>query len=152
MCPVKIGSVALVMVVVLGAGGCAAPVAEQTASSATPAAVSTSANAPADQRGHVDAPIFLHAIADESVTVVDVRTPEECAAGHLPGAININVESPDFTTRIAELDPEGTYGLYCRSANRSRVAESQMQAAGFSRVFGLEGGVTALDADHLVTD
>ena len=88
----------------------------------------------------------------KSKVVIDVRTPQEFAAGHLPGAVNINVEDPSFATQIGELDPAGTYALYCRSANRSRVAEEVMLGAGFENVFGLEGGVTALDPNELVTD
>ncbi|HHW83309.1 MAG TPA: rhodanese-like domain-containing protein [Actinomycetales bacterium] len=101
--------------------------------------------------GHVNSDIFLAAVQQEGVTVIDVRTPEEFAAGHLPGAININVESPAFASEIAALDKEGTYALYCRSANRSRLAENVMIADGFGRVFGLDGGVTALDPSELVT-
>lgn len=101
---------------------------------------------------HLDPETFLAAVAEDGVTVIDVRTPQEFAAGHLPGAVNINVEDPSFATQIGELDPAGTYALYCRSANRSRVAEEVMLGAGFENVFGLEGGVTALDPNELVTD
>ncbi|MDO9590965.1 MAG: rhodanese-like domain-containing protein, partial [Microcella sp.] len=51
--------------------------------------------------------------------VIDVRTPAEFASGHLEGAINIDVQSADFDSRISELDADGTYFVYCRSGNRS---------------------------------
>ena len=103
-------------------------------------------------RGHVDAETFLAGAEQEGVTIIDVRSPAEYAEGHLPGALNINVEDPTFAAQIAELDTAGTYALYCRSGNRSRVAEEAMLAEGFTNVFGLEDGVGALDPADLVTD
>lgn len=100
---------------------------------------------------HVDADTFMAGIQTGDVTVIDVRTPQEFAAGHIEGALNINVESPDFAAQIADLDPEGTYAVYCRSGNRSRVAMQQMEQAGFANMFGLEGGIGALRQSDLVT-
>jgi rhodanese-related sulfurtransferase len=65
-------------------------------------------------------------------TVIDVRTPAEYEQAHIVGAINIDVEAPDFGERIAELDPGEPYLLYCRSGRRSDLAAQQMAAAGFS--------------------
>jgi rhodanese-related sulfurtransferase len=64
--------------------------------------------------------------------VVDVRTPAEYASGHLDGALNIDVQSPDFAAQISQLDPAATYFIYCRSGNRSGQAISQMANMGFS--------------------
>jgi rhodanese-related sulfurtransferase len=63
--------------------------------------------------------------------VIDVRTPEEYASGHLDGALNIDVQSPDFAQQVSQLDPEATYFIYCRSGNRSGQAMSQMANMGF---------------------
>ena len=68
---------------------------------------------------------------DASTVVIDVRTPAEFASGHLEGAINIDVQSTDFESRISELDPAGTYFVYCRSGNRSGQAIDRMEALGF---------------------
>lgn len=104
------------------------------------------------QRGeHVDADTFRASLSDD-VTILDVRTPQEFAEGHIAGAVNIDVSSPDFAQQVSELDPEGTYAVYCRSGNRSRTAMAAMQDAGLSDVFGLEGGIGALDPGDLVTD
>lgn len=104
------------------------------------------------QRGeHVDADTFRASLSDD-VTILDVRTPQEFAEGHIAGAVNIDVSSPDFAQQVSELDPEGTYAVYCRSGNRSRTAMAAMQDAGLSDVFGLEGGIGALDPEDLVTD
>jgi rhodanese-related sulfurtransferase len=75
-----------------------------------------------------------------SVTaVIDVRTPAEFAEGHLDGALNINLESGNFASEISQLDPAGTYLIYCRSGNRSGQAITQMEAAGFTNLTNLGG-------------
>jgi rhodanese-related sulfurtransferase len=82
----------------------------------------------------------------DSRVVIDVRTPAEFAAGHVAGAQNIDVEAPDFASRIASLDPKEAYLVYCRSGRRSAVAADQMAAAGFTDIVdagGLEPLVAA---------
>ncbi len=77
------------------------------------------------------------------VVILDVRTPQEFAGGHLPGAINVDVESADFTTKIGSLDKAATYAVYCRSGNRSNTAMQEMAKDGFTDVADLTGGITA---------
>lgn len=92
----------------------------------------------------MDAAGFAERIADDPETVVlDVRTAAEFAEGHLEDAVNIDVESPDFEQRLAELDPDLPYAVYCRSGNRSRVALDAMQEQGFDAAYHLEGGIGA---------
>lgn len=67
---------------------------------------------------------------EQGRTVIDVRTPEEFAAGHVEGAINVNLQDPAFATRIAELDKNDTYLVYCRSGNRSATAATKMRSIG----------------------
>lgn len=67
----------------------------------------------------------------EDTVIIDVRTPAEFASGHLEGALNIDVQSPDFAAQIMELDPSGEYFVYCRSGNRSGQAIAQMTQMGF---------------------
>lgn len=71
-----------------------------------------------------------------STVVIDVRTPEEFAAGHVDGAINLNVEDPAFTTAAAALDPASTYLVYCRSGNRSAYAKQIMDEMGLTVLDG----------------
>ena len=70
--------------------------------------------------------------------VIDVRTADEYAAGHLEGAINIDVESGNFDAGIAALDQSKTYLVYCHSGRRSALAQSAMHDAGFHNV--IDGG------------
>lgn len=76
------------------------------------------------------------ALVADGAVLVDVRTPEEFAAGHLPGAINLPVQ--ELTGRVRELGPTGT-GLvvYCRSGARSAHATRLLRAAGYTDVHDL---------------
>lgn len=71
---------------------------------------------------------------EAGTVIIDVRTPAEFAAGHLQGAINIDIQSPEFHDRIAALPVDGRYVIYCRSGNRSRQAVAVMTGAGFTNL------------------
>jgi rhodanese-related sulfurtransferase len=92
----------------------------------------------------VDAATWITEASQPGVTVIDVRTPAEFAAGHVEGAVNIDVESPAFAAEIAKLDKSQPYSLYCRSGNRSAVAMDQMTEAGFTDITNLDGGLVDL--------
>lgn len=85
----------------------------------------------------------IHSSPPPGLVVLDVRTPEEFAAGHLEGAIMIDFYRDDFSERLAELDPNQPYLLYCRSGNRSEQSRSIMEAMGFTDVADLDGGILA---------
>lgn len=68
----------------------------------------------------------------EDTVVVDVRTPAEFDGGHLDGAVNIDLQSAEFETTVAELDPEDEYVVYCASGNRSAQAVAAMEDAGLA--------------------
>jgi len=77
-------------------------------------------------------------VAMSSVTaVIDVRTPEELAEGHLEGAENLNFEGTSFAADIAKLETAGTYIVYCRSGNRAGKALVAMQQIGIQNVTNL---------------
>lgn len=69
--------------------------------------------------------------------VIDVRTPEEYAAGHLEGAVLLDFNGGQFAAEFPGLDPEGEYLVYCRSGNRSGQAIALMEEAGFSSLTDL---------------
>lgn len=89
----------------------------------------------------VGAEMFANVVATPGVQIIDVRSPEEFAEGHIEGALNYNVEGPDFASQIAGLDPAGTYAVYCRSGNRSVVAVDYMSSQGINGIFELESGI-----------
>ena len=76
------------------------------------------------------------AVIAESM-IIDVRTPEEYAAGHLDGATLIDIKDASFDEKIAELDPNASYIIYCRSGNRSAQAVERMKGAGFTNLTDL---------------
>ena len=92
----------------------------------------------------MDAPTFLTTAAQPGVVVVDVRTPAEFAAGHIDGAVNLDVESPSFDAEMAKLDKTTTYAVYCHSGRRSGIATGKMGEAGFTKVYNLKGGISDL--------
>ncbi len=67
-------------------------------------------------------------------TVIDVRTAAEYDQAHVVGAINIDVEGPDFADQIAELDVDEPFLVYCRSGNRSALAAKQMADVGIKDI------------------
>src|SRR5687768_4710712 len=75
--------------------------------------------------------------------LLDVRRPDEYDSGHLPGAININIQGPEFHEQIENLDPSKTYYVYCRSGARSATACTYLKRQGFHDVYNLEGGILA---------
>lgn len=120
------------------ATGCSSPAASSVSVTAGP----TAASAPA--AGSSLAPAEFAAAAKLANTVLlDVRTPTEFAGGHLPGAVNLDVESADFATKAATLDPAKSYAVYCRSGNRSKVAMTALQQLGIGSLYDLSGGIGA---------
>ncbi|WP_310396056.1 rhodanese-like domain-containing protein [Hymenobacter sp.] len=93
----------------------------------------------------VDVAAATQLLADPKTLVLDVRTPEEYAAGHLQRAQNLNFRSSDFGQQVSKLNPQGHYVLYCASGNRSGQAAALMQRQGIADVVNA-GGYTALKA------
>lgn len=83
-----------------------------------------------------------------STVIIDVRTPEEYAAGHLENAVNINWEG-EFTSVIGELPKDGEYLLYCRSGNRAGQAKAFMDSSGYTNVTNLGSVQDAASATGL---
>lgn len=78
-----------------------------------------------------------------SPQLIDVRTPEEYATGHLESAQNINIYDRDFGERIAKLDKEKAVFVYCKAGGRSADAAAQLHEMGFKQVYDLQGGFMA---------
>lgn len=133
----------LVLAVVLGLGLLAAcgSGADAPAPDA-PAAVGQAAPASAEVVT-LDSEAFRARTEEPGVVVLDVRTPAEFAEGHLAGALNLDASAPDFDAQVAALDAGAPYAVYCRSGARSAAAVERMQAAGFTDVEHLGGGILA---------
>ena len=83
-------------------------------------------------------------VAEDDTVVIDVRTPEEFAEGHLAGARNLSLAG-DFESEVARLPRDARYVLYCRTGNRSAQAADIMQRLGFTDVRDA-GGLSDLAA------
>lgn len=76
--------------------------------------------------------------------VLDVRTPKEFADGHIPGAVNIDWNGPDFQKKVAALDKSKHYLVQCAVGGRSAKAGDKMTTSlQFTNVYNLEGGIKA---------
>ena len=73
-----------------------------------------------------------------NLVILDVRTREEYLSGNIPNAINIDVLSQDFKSKIDMLDKNKEYLIYCRNGNRSSIASSIMSTNGFINIYNLE--------------
>ena len=91
---------------------------------------------------------FSKFINQHDVRLVDVRTPEEYAEGHLAGAENIDVKASDFAEHIKNI--EGAVAVYCRSGKRSMMAAKQLAANGCT-VYNLDGGIMAWQKAGMLT-
>lgn len=78
-----------------------------------------------------------------SVILVDVRTPEEFAAGHIEQARNINWYDSDFTEQMEAIDKEQTIYVYCKKGGRSAKAAQLLDSLGYKKVVDLIGGYDA---------
>jgi rhodanese-related sulfurtransferase len=71
--------------------------------------------------------------------ILDVRSPEEYADGHIPGAINVPYDQIEARLGSLEEHRETEVVVYCRTGRRAGVAESALSEAGFKRIRDLEG-------------
>ncbi len=72
--------------------------------------------------------------------LIDVRTPQEFASGHIPGAVNIAVE--ELAQRLNEVPQDKPVVLYCRSGNRSGQAAQILDRAGYGQIYDLGAIIT----------
>jgi rhodanese-related sulfurtransferase len=98
--------------------------------------------------------VFATACATETydptayAAIIDVRTPEEWAEGHLQGAVRMGIADSDFASQLATLDPAKDYYIYCRSGNRAGQAIDYMRSVGFTGEL-INGGAVANAATQL---
>lgn len=83
--------------------------------------------------------------------ILDVRTAEEVADGHIENAINIDFYSETFRDEVNRLDKNRTYLIYCRSGGRSGNALDIMAELNFREVYNISDGIIAWEAAGLPT-
>ena len=87
--------------------------------------------------------------ASPDLVVLDVRTPEEFAEGHIEGADMLDFYRADFADELAKLPRDAEYVIYCRSGNRSGQTLELMRELGFNDVVDVEGGILNWTASEL---
>ncbi len=115
---------------------------------AEPAAEAPSAQTPADAPAALpdrDPALAKRLVEEEGAILLDVRTPQEHAQGHLEGSVNISHDA--LQGRLAEIDTltggdkSTPIVLYCRSGGRAAQAKDTLEAAGYTQVTNV-GGMT----------
>ena len=92
-------------------------------------------------------PAVARVLISKGAVVIDVRTAEEFAAGHVPNATNIAVESfgshLDDVDKLVASDHSRAIVVYCAAGARAAKAKAQLDAAGYSHVVN-GGGIDDL--------
>lgn len=81
--------------------------------------------------------------------IIDVRTPQEFAAGHLENAQNIDWLGDNFDATIQKLDKTKPIFIYCKTSNRSSQAAEKLEKLGFENIYNMQGGLLKWDAEGL---
>lgn len=82
-------------------------------------------------------------VGDASVTILDVRTPDETNQGIVQGAEIINFYDDSFDNAVGKLDKKKPIYVYCAAGGRSAKAADKMTKMGFEKVYNVEGGYGA---------
>lgn len=84
---------------------------------------------------------FAKVIADNQVQLIDTRTEAEFNEGHIPGALNIDVNESDFEAKVGQkVDKTRPIALYCRGGRRSKIAAERIVALGYDDITELNTG------------
>ena len=79
----------------------------------------------------------------ESPAILDVRSPREYAAGHVPGAVNVPFTTVLTQTDAVRQDPSATLVVYCGHGPRAWLAGAALRRRGFTGVTYLRGHMAA---------
>lgn len=145
---------AAVVVAVVGVAvvaGCSADAESSPTGADAVTSTSPTSSTPGVRVIDIDRAAELHQDLTKGLVVLDVRTPEEFATGHLAGAVMIDFNGPEFEAQIDVLDRDTPYLLYCRSGNRSGQARALMEQLGFVDVADIDGGILAWEQAGLAT-
>ncbi len=92
---------------------------------------------------HVGAADAAKLVNARSVIILDVRTSDEFAEGHIAGARNIDFNSNEFEAEAGKLDKKAHYLVHCASGRRSTFSLAVLEKLGFQHVTHLDGGFNA---------
>lgn len=92
---------------------------------------------------------FEKITAEKSVVILDVRTPQEFADGHIKDAVNIDVKADSFKDEaLRQLsDKNQMIAVYCRSGRRSVTAANILSEEGYKNIVNLKGGILSWQSE-----
>lgn len=79
--------------------------------------------------------------------ILDVRTPEEFATGHIDNATNIDWQGENFVKNTEKLNKNKPVYVYCKSGRRSLKASGKLEELGFKKIYNLDGGYLKWNAE-----
>lgn len=97
-------------------------------------------NFAADPVKHVDAEGAAKLVAEDKVTILDVRTADEFKEGHIKGAKNMDITENDFEAKLGTLDKSKPVLVHCQAGGRSTRSLPTLEKLGFTQVYHLDGG------------
>ena len=136
--------ISLLLLSLAACGDAGTAVVEATAPSLALPEVSFAVATPAAAAETID-----DKLGSSGFVLLDVRTPEEYSEGHIAGSANVDFYEGEFADRIAELDRNAEYVVYCRSGNRSGQTTELMRELGFTNVTDIGGGIVEWQAAGL---
>lgn len=86
------------------------------------------------------------------IQLIDVRTREEFASGHLQGSVNYDIYLNDFDSQLASLNKAQPVMVYCKGGGRSAEACEKLEKMGFFRIYDMSGGIMAWEAKGFPTE
>jgi phage shock protein E len=75
------------------------------------------------------------------IAIIDVRSPGEYKAGHIPGSVNMDLRTPVFFDSLRSMDKGKNYIIYCQAGIRSKRALEAMSRLGFKEACEIKGGI-----------
>lgn len=140
--------ISLAAAVAAALAGCGGPAETTTTPTPTTSVPTVTFSAAAPTITTQDAYAFVQKNANNpGFVVLDVRTPEEFAAGHILGAVNLDYNTKTFREDVTRLDTGKEYVLYCKTGPRSSGAAMIMEGLGFENIVWMTGGIVQWQAD-----
>jgi rhodanese-related sulfurtransferase len=95
------------------------------------------------------AKLIVQKKGDSDFVILDIRTPGEYQAGHIPGAILIDFYSTAFVDQINRLDKTKAYLVHCRSGNRSGRSMELFRKLKFNEIYHMSSGIIGWNSEGL---
>lgn len=96
-------------------------------------------------RARVDevAPEEVAALQAQGAVLVDIRDPDEHAAGHIPGSLNISRGKLEMNVEGLIPDLDATVICYCNACNRGALSAATLRDMGYRNARFIGGGLNA---------